>query len=181
MKKPFLKSLLVFSLLVPQAIAVQWPQESHPFGVPGTDENLQEYATHVVKEYPLVYTAEDQIPTLNRMGTTLKKAGPFPLKFLDFTYQSGLPSMSVGEGTGNIARLALERNITFIANDMDPRHLGHLYASMPKDKLKYLFLKAGKFPDEVHLPEKSLGAIYYGRVFHFFTGEEIERALENIA
>lgn len=160
------------------AKAVQWPEETDAFGVAATHPQMAAYADHVVKEYPLSIVAEDERSTLNNMGTTMKNVGPFSLKFLEFAAQSSLPVLSVGEGTGNITQLALEKNITFIANDMDPRHLGHIYASTPQEKQGYLFLKAGKFPDEVNLPKESLGAIYFGRVLHFQTGEEIEKSLQ---
>jgi len=176
--KRLLEIFFVLSLFIPPSQGVQWPKETDEFGVPGTDPSLRTYAAHVIKQYPLSRVEDDETPTLNGMGTTMKKVGPFPAEFLGFAQKCGLPVLSVGEGTGNIAEAALARNITFIANDMDPRHLAHLYASVPPEKLQYLFLKAGKFPDDVSLPEGGLGAIYFGRVLHFQTGEEIEKSLQ---
>ena len=175
--KRFFWAFLVLSLFILPAQAVHWPEERNPFGVPGTDQNLHAYVSHVVREYPISTIEDDETPTLNRMGTTMKKVGPFPAEFIEFAAKCNLPVLSVGEGTGNITEAALARNITFIANDMDRHHLAHLYASVPQDNLSHLFLKAGKFPDEVKLPEGTLGAIYFGRILHFQTGEEIERSL----
>ena len=156
------KTLWMFSVIglcVLPVKAVQWPEETDSFGVPGTHPHMQAYANHVVNEHPLEKVEDEETPTLNNMGTTMKTVGPFPLKFLEFSEKCSLPVLSVGEGTGNIVHLALERNITFIANDMDPRHLGHIYASVPKEKYEHLFLKVGKFPNDVKLPKESLGAI----------------------
>lgn len=174
----FIQVFLVLFVFFPPAEAVKWPDEPSFFGVPGTDESLKTYASHIVKKYPLYKVEEEETPTLNKMGTTMEKIGPFPQKFIDFAATSSHPVLSVGEGTGNTVKEVLDRNITFIANDMDPRHLGHLYVSIPENKRQHLYLKAGKFPDEVSFPESSLGAIYFGRVLHFMNGEEIEKSLK---
>lgn len=168
----------VVGLYILPVKAVQWPKEPSPFGVPGTDKALEAYSAYVLQKYPLSQVEDEENPTLNNMGTTMKTVSPFSLKFLEFAARSSLPVLSVGEGTGNVVLLALEKNITFVANDMDPRHLGYIYASTPQKSRQYLFLKRGKFPDQVNLPENSLGAIYFGRVFHFQTGKEIEKSLE---
>lgn len=160
-----------------QSKIVQWPKETHVFGVPGTDVELPDYAAHIVQHYPLTTIEEGEIPTLNRMGAIVKVPGPFAEQFIEFAAQASLPTLSVGE-TGNVAWPALEKGITFIANDLDPRHLAHLYVQTPKENLASLYLKAGKFPDDVLFPKGSLGAIYFGRMLHFMTGKEIENSFK---
>lgn len=157
---------------------VPWPKATHTLGVPGTDPNLQEYATSIVQQYPVIKSTDaKEILTLNRMGTVTHYPEAYAEKFVAFSRKQSLPILSIGEGTGNIVFKALNEGITFIANDLDPRHLAHLYAEVPAEQRGLLYLKSGKFPEEIELPNESVGAIYFGRVFHFMEGEEIDRAL----
>ncbi|MBA3814171.1 MAG: class I SAM-dependent methyltransferase [Alphaproteobacteria bacterium] len=159
------------------SLGVSWPKETHAFGVPGTDPELPDHAAEIVKQYPLSTIEEGEIPTLNKMGAIVKTPGFFADQFIEFASRSSLPALSVGE-TGNVAWPALEKSITFIANDLDSRHLAHLYVNTPKEKLSSLYLKAGKFPDDVLIPDESLGSIYLGRMLHFMTGKEIENSFK---
>jgi SAM-dependent methyltransferase len=156
----------------------KWPKETSPLGATGTEPGLKKVTSHIVKKYPLTHVEDNEFATLNKMGTIMGNIEPFAMKFLEYAKTCDLPVLSVGEGSGNIVNAALERGITFIANDMDVRHLAHLYESVPENKRQFLFLKVGKFPNETNLPPGGLGAIYFGRILHFQTGKEIEESLK---
>jgi ubiquinone/menaquinone biosynthesis C-methylase UbiE len=163
-----------------------WPTERHPFGVAGTDPELQKYAMKIVNTFPLKTTSEGAVITFNHMGTVLPKqrddAVPKSVavaqEVIDYARQESLPVLSVGEGTGNVAYAALKMGVTFIANDIEARHLAHLSVNAPESERGSLYLKLGKFPDHVHLEDESMGGIYFGRVLHFCTGEEIEKCFK---
>lgn len=156
---------------------IEWPKETHQFGVSAADINLQSYASHIVKQYPLCVVEEGEILTLNKMGAIDPNTGIFAQKFIEYARTISQSVLSVGE-TGNIAWDALEKGITIVANDLEPRHLAHLYAKVPEERYESLYLKAGKFPDEVHFPDESFGAIYFGRVLHFMTRDEIDNSFK---
>lgn len=157
---------------------LKWPKETNPLGIQAIEPGLKEIIPHMVKKYPLTYVEDNEVATLNKMGTVMNNIEPFAMKFLEYAKTCNLPVLSVGEGTGNIVKAALERGITFIANDMDVRHLAHLYVSVPENNRFSLFLKAGKFPEDITLPKGKIGAIYFGRILHFQTGKEIDESLK---
>lgn len=117
------------------------------------------------------------IKTLNNMGYMTSTLDPFSQKIIDFAKNSSGPLLEIGAAYGVATLKALEIGCQVIANDLDERHLKILLERTPKQEKERLTLLPGKFPEEINIPQKSVGAILICRVLHFFNGQRIELAI----
>lgn len=85
------------------------------------------------------------------------------------------PVLDVGAAFGVASLPALAAGATVIANDSDADHLTALEAATPIEHRDRLTLLPARFPDELALPPGGLDAIHASNIFHFLTGEELER------
>lgn len=116
------------------------------------------------------------VKTLNNMGYMTSTLDPISKKFIQFS-TSGKNVLEIGAAYGIATLETLSNGAKVIANDIDSRHLDILKNRCPENLKENLTLAPGKFPDELHVPEKSVDAILICRVLHFFSGPEIERAV----
>jgi SAM-dependent methyltransferase len=85
------------------------------------------------------------------------------------------PVLDIGAAFGVASLPALAAGAEVIANDSDGAHLAALEAATPAELRNRLTLLPGRFPAELALPSGALDAIHASNVFHFLTGEELER------
>ncbi len=119
-----------------------------------------------------------RIRTLNKMGYMTSTLDPYSAEFARFAPSGPGPALDIGAAYGIATIAALSHGALVIANDIDPRHLEILRERLPKEARPRLSLKPGAFPDELHLPEGSVGSILISRVLHFFDGPCIEHSAQ---
>lgn len=127
-------------------------------------------------------------------GFTTTPCDPVSQKFIEYASEVALKSgtvLEIGAAFGAASLQALARGARVFCNDIDPsnlavvrnRHLKFLQekqGSVTGDDSK-LVLVPGSFPDELAgLPNNFFDAILICRVLHFFTGEQIEKSLEQL-
>ena len=97
-------------------------------------------------------------------------------KFIDFSVTSAPgPALDVGAAYGVATLEVLGRRGKVIANDIEARHLEILRNRTPKGQLANLVLAPGRFPEELKLAEKSIGAVLISRVLHFFPAQPLKK------
>ena len=120
------------------------------------------------------------IQTKNKMGYMTREPDLFSLQAISIAKQLDKPFLEIGAAYGVATLIALQQGLRVIANDLDKNHLAELYQRVPVGQRDQLTLLPGSFPDEIDLPEKSVGTILSCRVFHFFDGDTIRRAMQKI-
>jgi len=146
--------------------------QDHEYGLTATNQ--------IVQNYPLQTIPKPQggkIVTLNKTGYMKTEIDPYSKRFLAEAEKSKGVVLEIGAAFGVVAKEALARGATVIANDIDNRHLMALAQSTPKQFLPKLYLNNKIFPWKTSFKENSLKAILMSRVAHFLTPEEIELAL----
>jgi SAM-dependent methyltransferase len=109
--------------------------------------------------------------TQNQMGymtTLIDEIGHAFLKFAETTSSNVL---DIGAAYGHVVLEAARRNISIIANDLDPHHLEILYERASETQRSFITLLPGRFPEELYFEPNSLGAVLICRVLHFFAPE----------
>jgi hypothetical protein len=115
-------------------------------------------------------------------------------KFLEYTSNIAKQNgkvLEIGAAFGAASLQALEQGTTVFCNDTDPNNLAVVKKRSYKKNNNYLnsvtgdsinlILVPGSFPDELNgLPKGFFDAILICRVMHFFTGEQIEKSLEQL-
>ena len=124
--------------------------------------------------------AEDGfIKTLNNTGYMTVDLDRYSRAFVDASGHEQLPVMDIGAAYGVATLQALQSGANVIANDIEEKHLQVLYHRVPDADRCRLRLLCGPFPD-LDIEADSLGAALICRVLHFFDGETIERAANNL-
>jgi SAM-dependent methyltransferase len=73
---------------------------------------------------------------------------------------------------------ALQEKIKhIIATDNHPLHLQILKESIPQRYFTNLSIREGNFPEDTSFEKESIDAFHSSRMFHFYTGEKIEKIL----
>lgn len=108
------------------------------------------------------------------MGTTLD---PYSQVLIDFAPSAPGPFLDVGAAYGVASLAALRSGCRVMANDLDERHLKILWEKTPKSLRDHLQLVPGSFPDQLKIKPHSLGAVLVSRLFHFFDGPTIMKAV----
>ena len=119
---------------------------------------------------------DGRYPTLNKMGWAINSIDPYTQEFINFAAQVQRPVLEIGAAYGFATHATLKANAVVIANDLEPKHLQILQDITAKELRDKLILMPGRFPEELHFTENSLGAILVSRVFHFFDDQELELA-----
>lgn len=117
------------------------------------------------------------IPTMNKMGWMTSELDPISEEFTRFASTAKAPVLEIGTAYGVATLQALSNGATVFANDADPRHLQLLEEKVGDEQRSRLKIMPGYFPEAVTLANDSVSAILASRVLHFFSGEEIEHAL----
>jgi len=115
------------------------------------------------------------IPTLNKQGFATTTLDHFSEMFASFEKGEFL---EIGAAFGLTTLAALKGGASVTANDIDVRHLKHIEKEAKEKGLINLTTSLGAFPDGIKFPEGYFQKILISRVLHFFTGEEIERAIK---
>lgn len=128
-------------------------------------------------------------------GFTTTPCDPVSQKFIEYASEvAGKEGtvLEIGAAFGAASLQALANGAKVFCNDIDPsnlavvrnRHLkavGTQEASVTGDDSK-LVLVPGSFPDELAgLPKNFFDAILICRVLHFFTGDQIEKSLDQLS
>lgn len=159
--------------------AIELPLSQNPFGVLAADEAL-DYLSKGLKMPPIL--KHGQVPVLNKGGGyAIVFLDPISRSFVDYCKLIQYPVLDIGSGYGTIALAVLkETSCCMIAEDMGVENLLVLRQQAEKQDLDRLFLNSDRFPDALNLPTSSLGAVAICQVFHFLTGDEIDKGLEKI-
>lgn len=127
-------------------------------------------------------------------GFTTTPCDPVSQKFIEYARNLAERNgtvLEIGAAFGAATLQALAKGATVFCNDVDPNNLAVVRnrylkkngqeISLTGDDSK-LILVPGSFPDELAgLPKNFFDAILICRVLHFFTGEQIEKSLEQIS
>lgn len=122
----------------------------------------------------------DEIPTLNRTGYMKIDLDEFSKEFIKYAADINERVLELGCAYGLVVKNVLEKNGKVIACDLSPEHLKVLVKNSPRGKLNNLHVYPGRFPDEIDLPNESIGAVLTSRMFHFLDGKNIEIGLKKI-
>jgi polyketide synthase PksL len=120
------------------------------------------------------------------MGWVSEQMSPVSELFVEFCRSSlrggeSAPVLDIGAAFGAASLAALRAGAHVIANDLDADHLLELQnRAGPEDRAR-LALKPGRFPRELHYEPGTLGAVHASNVFHFLTGNQLERGLRAVA
>lgn len=120
------------------------------------------------------------VQTLNNNAFMTENLDIYSKMFVEHAAKVNRPVLDIGAAYGNATIPALKRGSKVIANDLDIRHLQILQQYCPNEFRDNLKLLPGKFPDEIELEDNILDGALICRVFHFMTGEMIEKALKKI-
>lgn len=120
------------------------------------------------------------IPTLNQMGYAASVLDEFSQAFVDYVEFCQKPVLDIGAGYGIATIPALKKGAHIIANDIYSGHLEILKNQVPISYLSNLKLNTQRLPDYLSFEKESLDAVHVARVFHFLSGEEIEKSLDLI-
>lgn len=128
-------------------------------------------------------------------GFTTTPCDPVSQKFIEYACEVAGRNgtvLEIGAAFGSASLQALAKGAKVFCNDIDPSNLAvvrnrHVkadsiqQASVTGDDSKLIFVP-GSFPDELAgLPKNYFDAILICRVLHFFTGEQIEKSLEQLS
>ena len=121
----------------------------------------------------------EYIPTLNNRGYQMSKTSPL-LKEWIRSFDGRNPLVDLGCAYGINTYEALDANIPVIALDMYRRHLQILEENAPPSKSKLLSCVLGELPYDIPIADISVSGVLVSEVFHFLTGEEINKALSTL-
>jgi len=127
------------------------------------------------------------------MGWSSEQLNTIALEFVDFCRSGACSSeesaaLDIGAAYGTATIAALRAGAHVIANDLDAGHLARLrelvYAAPglgPEVAALRLRTKEARFPRDVWYSDETLGAVLASNVFHFLTGNQVERGIRLIA
>ena len=115
------------------------------------------------------------VPTLNKQGFAATNLDPFSEEFTLFEEGEFL---EVGAAFGFTTLKALSNGATVTANDIDQGHLNYIKDQAVRRGFNDLTTVLGAFPMQIQFSENYFQKILISRVLHFFTGSQIEKAIE---
>ena len=145
----------------------------------GINANLITPSDFGIKNY-IPQQIRDEIPTLNRMGYMKADIDPFSQEYIEYSSSIDFPVLELGCAYGAVVQKVLEEGGRIIANDLSKEHLSILFQQTPKRFLRNLYLYPGAFPNEIDIPNESVGAVLTARMFHFLDGAIIQHGLDKI-
>lgn len=120
------------------------------------------------------------IPTLNKMGYTVKEPDYYTQKFLDTSFSCPEGHyLDIGAAFGYFSLPLAEKSIDITACDCDKKHL-EIIKNKAKSKSLSINLVQGYLPNSLEFPENSFNAILMAMVIHFLKPEEIEKAIKKL-
>jgi polyketide synthase PksL len=133
-----------------------------------------------------------QIITKNQMGWASEQLNDVSREFVEFC-RTGFCSredsaaLDIGAAFGVATMAALRAGAFVVANDLDEAHLGELRrrvladAELGEPAMARLRIRPARFPRDVWFSDGTLGAVHASNVFHFLTGNQLERGMRWIA
>jgi len=118
------------------------------------------------------------VATLNKTGFMTTTLDPYSQEFLE-QCQAGHHILEIGSAYGVATIPALQKGCTVYANDLSQDHLNILKNHTPLAYQDHLHLLSGDFLEQ-KIPTAFFDMCFSARVFHFFTGEQIMKALAMI-
>ncbi len=119
------------------------------------------------------------VPTMNNTGFMFEVLDDYAKDFISYSGSIEEPVLEMGCAYGIATIAALEAGATMHACDIDQRHLDILISRTPEALRSKLTTSIKKLPD-ADLKENHYGAILCSRVFHFLTGDDIDKSLANM-
>ncbi len=129
---------------------------------------------------PMPKQRGDKVVTLNQQGFMRIELDQFSRQWIEEATKSSHPFLEIGAAYGQASVEAVENGALIIANDIEIKHLGVIRNRVNKKYHKNLYLNCGSFPDEVDIPDNSIGGVLCCRVSHFFTTEQMLMSLYKI-
>ncbi|GAB4139795.1 MAG: hypothetical protein Tsb009_08930 [Planctomycetaceae bacterium] len=119
--------------------------------------------------------------TLNGTGYMISTLDEISSRFVDWAASEiPWPVLDIGAAFGVATHAVLQEGVRVVANDIDPRHLDILQKRTPKKLQPLLKIAPGAFPDDLHFEPGTFSGILLSRVLHFFSGPQVERALDTL-
>jgi ubiquinone/menaquinone biosynthesis C-methylase UbiE len=128
----------------------------------------------------MAFNADTFIATSNNTGFVTTHIDPYMQAFIDHPV-AAQPCLEIGAGHGHVTLAALKKGHTIICNDLSSEHLDIIKNKIPTELTKFISYAPGRFPQDLHIAEKSISAIFASRIFHFFKPEELELAMTEVA
>jgi SAM-dependent methyltransferase len=130
--------------------------------------------------------------TKNQMGWASEQLNDVSTAFVDFCRTGFCSSeesraLDIGAAFGTAAIAALRAGAQVIANDLEAEHLAVLRERVAADAglgpkaLERLRTQPARFPRETWFVEHTIGAVHASNVFHFLTGNQLERGITAIS
>ncbi len=145
------------------------------FGVKASEINIGD-----IPEQTAPNQIRDEIPTMNKFGYMKEEFDEFSFEFIKFAKNKDDIFLELGTAYGWIVRNALKEGIKIIASDIESEHLLILLQETKKEYLENLYLNQGRFPDEINLPNESIGAVLTSRMFHFLDERDVDLGFRKI-
>ena len=126
------------------------------------------------------------IPTFNKYGFAQNEdffPDPYTIDFVLYAIEKDgdrdRKSLEIGAGFANLSLQVIKGGGKMVINDLDPGHLDVAQSRIPKGMRSLAEFVPGEFPDDLHLADQSLDAVFC-RVLQFLSGKDIERGFEKI-
>ena len=126
-----------------------------------------------------------RVLTRNRMGWASDNLSPLSQLFVEFCglpfcAEEQHPVLDIGAAFGVASVAALRAGAFVIANDLEASHLETIEQKVQANERDRLRCKPGRFPREIHFGPETLSAVHASNVFHFLTGNQLERGIRAI-
>lgn len=122
----------------------------------------------------------NKVVTLNNQGFMRVELDKFSRKWINQAVISNHPFLEIGAAYGQASVAAIEGGATIISNDIEMKHLSIIKDRIAPNLQKKLYLNCNSFPDEIDIPDNSLGGVLFCRVGHFFTEDNMIDSLKKI-
>lgn len=120
------------------------------------------------------------IPTLNKMGYTVKELDYFTQKFLNNSFSNSKGHyLDIGAAFGYFSLPLAEKGINITACDCEKKHI-EVIKNKAKTQNISIKLIQGHLPGSLDFPENSFDSILMAMVIHFLKPEEIEEAIKKL-
>ncbi|MDF1677386.1 MAG: class I SAM-dependent methyltransferase [Legionellaceae bacterium] len=140
------------------------------------------YALYEPYERPTADSSNLFVATMNNQGFMVTEAlDVFSNDFIEAATHAALIGgqvLEIGAAYGVVSLEALKQGATVFCNDLDVRHLAVVAKAHAALQTGQLVTIPGAFPDEFDFEAASFDAILISRVLHFFSGNEVVRALK---
>ena len=122
----------------------------------------------------------NKVATMNQQGFMRIDLDSYSKQWISEAKSSDKPFLEIGAAYGEASIIALEGGATVISNDVDMKHLTVIRNRARKDLHSNLYLNCASVPNDINIPNDSIGGVLFCRVGHFFTAEEMQDTLVKI-